>query len=367
MEIVKRNSTQLSPDQDLHSVTLRTSRTSCRQVHVYSPSTLSHLARCSPERLNPSRFSDPLHRATLLRRSLALTLPQRMPKAYSWYLDNRFPWKREHSRPLFEDVPCSLFGSRGSGHTYLRRVPPIYLIPSHDDLQDRGARREEVCLPDGWADRSSDASGRWRLWGTRSDRTPSPDRLSPYTGSLRSRRSLSPGFSHRFSPVFGDKLPPLRSDLPPSGLSPRSSHLLQLSPSGLSPRSSRVLQWINRNYPSSTSCTHSGTRASPSSTISINSKDDDTSIGSQTDDDFVFVSCSQLVQGLANLSILSHPDSPPARQQEVSGTHDRKPQRPVFTSIVTTQPARTTISRLSCVVRTMFSATTCFLTRSQSQ
>lgn len=91
-----------------------------------------------------------------------------------------------------------------------------------------------------------------------------------------------------------------------------------------------MLQWINRNYPSSTSCTHSGTRASPSSTISINSKDDDTSIGSQTDDDFVFVSCSQLVQGLANLSIPSHPDSPPARQQEVSGTHDPKPQRPVF-------------------------------------
>lgn len=296
---------------------------------------------------NPNRFSDPLNRASYFSSSVGLTLPGRPNKAYTWYLDNGLPWGRgtmARSRASWNDRAQSLFGNAGctasaactcaednvkrrwySGGaqpaTWERvRTARAACRPLHTLDTVSAALEGERASPHVLSQRrglTPFGQGPGNHTGSACVSHPAGSARSSPCGSQRSSPSpqgtlsrLSPSMLHRHSPGAA-RLSPTHQ---PAG-SPAS---LGRAPCGTahpaSARAAFVSQWVNNSFsPSNFQLSPFSARSSQTSN---GREDGDVSFGSETDDEFFYVSCQQLTKGLADLSVTS---SKPVWRHEQGG------------------------------------------------
>ena len=282
-------------------------------------------------------------------------LPGRPNKAYTWYLDNGLPWGRgatARSRASWNDRLPSLFGNGA-----------VCVSAAFTSTEDGATRK--------WHGSGSGAQcGTWER--VRSSRR-SPCRpletasallgagrlaplvlsrrrgLSPFGGSPRGSQRSSPSPQGTLSRGSGSSVlqvhgaaslspahcPPLSGSSHAGGASCGSPRAPCCSPGApcwpaaqqASARASFLSPWVsNSSSPSLLSSPAFSARSSRTS----NGCDDggDVSFGSETDDEFFYVSCRQVAQGLAGLSLTS--SQPVVTRHSHARLEDRVVQNPSF-------------------------------------
>ncbi|KAK7471751.1 hypothetical protein BaRGS_00035633 [Batillaria attramentaria] len=276
-----------------------------------------------PDRLNPNRFSDPLNKTGLFGSSLGLMQVNRPQKAHTWYLDNGLPWR--HTSPgMANEDSYSLFGDAACRQQHQTTITNNY--NGYSGSAGAISRRAAAAAAQGhifntWERCRRGILGPNYLPGgslkvSRSVRSPQGLNLSPLSLSQRSSPIPSPRSSPR-----GQRVSP--------GLyqraSPNSNRTSHTSP-GPSLRSSYVAQWAD------SSSSHSSPFPSSTNTASSSREEIDTSYGSETDDEFFYVSCQQLTRGLADLSFRQLDRSPRGyfRHQPQPSPRDHVLENPTF-------------------------------------
>ncbi|KAL8618982.1 hypothetical protein ACOMHN_018365 [Nucella lapillus] len=314
---------------------------------------------------NPNRFSDPPTRSSRLSNTLGLTLPGRPNKAYTWYLENELPWRLNAARAKAakdDASACSLFGKswkpagdvgldadsrkkrrNGASLTWerVRQDRARTVLQHYNTLEPRPTtrtpdrlsphttlNRRGLCVsPNGtWNRRRSPVNNAYSAHLPSPQSSPSeskrsshsPNRLGLGSGLTTSRHAspcgsqrsssnrspqgtlnpLSPGLARRRSPNL--RLSPTQHSV--LGASFSGSHSQYGPSSHTLSRASFVSQWVNNSSSSSLQLSPYSARSSQTSS---GREDGDVSYGSETDDDFLYISCQQLSQGLAGLSVTS--------------------------------------------------------------
>lgn len=298
--------------QELRDIRLRVPKPSCQHLQQKMSLKSRDLGH-----LDLNRFSDPLHSTSFLGASLGRPLlSQRTHKAHTWYLANSLPrhthkahtWYLANSLPrhtnykaAYDDMPFSLFGNLATQNKQFKNTSSSenFAARSRSSVGQNDVRNS-------WLNRMTSFSSNYLAQEKLDNRYAfsSDVRFSSHCRTFWSNtgQKLSPSSCLRSS-----RNPSLRSGPSPNQVhSPGYLHefVPQGQPNTSYMRTSYVWQWVDR---SSNQLLPLPTRARVST---ANSQDTDTSNGSETDDDFLYVSCRQLTKDIASLSVAHSETSP---------------------------------------------------------